>query len=44
LSNLNSEQIAMVFKFIEPVFWQRKLKDYLGDTEFIKSVLEQAGV
>jgi hypothetical protein len=44
LANLDDEQIALVFKFIEPVFWQRKLKDYLGDTEFIKSVLVQAGV
>jgi hypothetical protein len=44
LSSLNEEQVAMVFKFIEPDFWQRKLKDYVADAEFIKSVLQEAKV
>jgi len=44
LSSLNNEQIAMVFKFIEPDFWQRKFKDYVADVEFIKSVLVEANV
>jgi hypothetical protein len=44
LSSLNEEQVAMVFKFIEPDFWQRKLKDYIADAEFIKSVLKEAKV
>ena len=44
LGSLNNEQIAMVFKFIEPEFWQRKFKDYVADVEFIKSVLVEANV
>jgi hypothetical protein len=44
LSNLNEEQVSMVFKFIEPTFWQRKLKDYVADAEFIKEVLLEAKV
>lgn len=44
LSTLNEEQIAMVFRFIDPAFWQRKFLDYVADTEIIKSVLVEACV
>ena len=44
LANLNNEQVALVYKFIDPEFWQRKFKDYVADAEFIKQVLEEAKV
>jgi hypothetical protein len=44
LSQLNEEQIAMVFKWIDPEFWQRKFKDHIADAEFIKMVLQESGV
>ena len=44
LSGLNTEQIALIFKFIDPEFWQQKFKNYVADVEFIKSVLHEAHV
>lgn len=43
LERLNEEQIAMIYTWIDPDFWQRKLKDYLADTEWCKHILTQAG-
>lgn len=40
LENLSEEQIAMVFKYIDPEFWQRKFKDYVADTELIKEACQ----
>ncbi len=44
LSNLNEQQLDMVFKFIEPEFWQTKFKNYVADVEFIKMVLKVAEI
>ena len=44
LSNLNEEQATLIIKFIDPDFWQRKFKDFVADTEFLKSVLKEANV
>lgn len=44
LTNLNEEQVTIIFRFIDPEFWQRKFKDFVADTEFIKSVLMEARV
>ena len=43
LEKLNAEQIAMVYQWIDPEYWQRKLKDYAADAEWCKHVLKQAG-
>ena len=43
LEKLNPEQIAMVYQWIDPEYWQRKLKDYAADAEWCKHVLKQAG-
>jgi hypothetical protein len=43
LEKLSSEQIAMVYPWIDPEYWQRKLKDYAADAEWCKHVLKQAG-
>jgi len=44
LSGLNEEQVTLIFRFIDPDFWNRKFKDYVADTEFIKSVLLEASI
>jgi hypothetical protein len=44
LSGLNTKQIAIIFRFIDPEFWQQKFKNYVADVEFIKSVLREAQV
>jgi hypothetical protein len=43
LEKLSSEQIAMVYSWIDPEYWQRRLKDYAADAEWCKHVLKQAG-
>lgn len=44
LSRLNAEQIAMIYPFIDPEFWDRKFTDYVADTDLIKAALDQAGL
>lgn len=44
LDKLNTEQIEMVFPYIDPDFWKRKFNDYFADTEWVKHVLQQAGL
>jgi hypothetical protein len=43
IERLNEEQIVMVYRWIDPDYWQRKLKDYLADTEWCKHVLKESG-
>jgi len=42
LEKLNEEQISMVLPWIDPDYWQRKFKDYVADTEWIKEILKAA--
>jgi len=44
LDRLNEEQVAMVMPHIDPEYWQRKFKDYMADTEWIKQILKEAGL
>lgn len=44
LDRLSEEQIAIVLPWIDPEYWQRKFKDYLADTEWVKDVLQKAGL
>jgi len=44
LAALNDEQVKMIFRWIDPNFWQHKFKDYIADTEFIKDILSKAGL
>jgi len=44
LSKLNEEQIALIYKNIDPEYWQRKFLDYVADVEFIKVVTAEANV
>ena len=44
LESLNEEQIAMILPWIDPDFWQRKFADYVADTEWVKMILQEAGL
>jgi hypothetical protein len=44
LDTLNEDQIGIVLPHIDPDYWQRKFKDYMGDTEWVKDILEKAGL
>lgn len=43
LAGLNSEQIAMIWPYIDADFWHKKLRDYPADVEYVKDILNQAG-
>lgn len=43
LESLNEEQLKMIYIWIDPDFWKKKLKDYFADTEYTKKILEDAG-
>jgi hypothetical protein len=44
LENLTEEQVGMILPWIDPDHWQRKFKDYLADTEWVKDILAKAGL
>ena len=39
LSDLNQEQIAIIWKMIDPDFWNKKFQDYLADQEYVREVM-----
>jgi hypothetical protein len=43
LGRFNDEQVAMVYAWIDPEFWQRRLKTYAADAEWCRNILTQAG-
>jgi hypothetical protein len=43
LSELNAEQISMIWPYIDSDIWQKKFADYPGDQEYAKEILTQAG-
>ena len=43
LESLTEEHISMIIQYIEPDFWQRKLRDYPADAEMNRHILAQAG-
>jgi hypothetical protein len=44
VGSLNEEQIEIIMPWIDPDHWQRKFKDYLSDSEWVKSVLTAAAL
>lgn len=44
LDSLTEDQVAIILPYIDPEFWQRKFKDYLADTEWVKDILQKAGL
>ena len=43
LSELNQEQIAIVYPYIDVDHWQKRFQDYPADQEYAKEILKQAG-
>ena len=43
LTELNAEQVAMIWPYIDSDIWQKKFADYPGDQEYAKEILTQAG-
>ena len=44
LAAMSGEQITMVWSYIDSDFWQKKLRDYVGDAELAKHILSEAGL
>ena len=44
LETLNEEQIQIILSSIDPDYWQQKFKDYLADAEWVKDILQKAGL
>lgn len=44
LETLMEDQIGLVLPWIDPEHWQQKFKDYMADTEWIKDILQKAGL
>lgn len=43
LSNLNAEQITMIWPMIDTDFWHRRLQDYASDAEWVRGILTREG-
>lgn len=43
ISRLNEEQIALVYSWIDPDFWQQRLTTYAADAEWCRYILTEAG-
>lgn len=43
LSEINSEQLAMIWPYIDSDAWQKRFADYTADQEYAKEILKQAG-
>lgn len=44
LETVNPEQLEIILPWITPDFWDQKFKDYVADTEWVKDILEKAGL
>ena len=43
LNELNTEQISVVWPYIDSDFWQKKFRDYAADQAWAQHILQQAG-
>ena len=44
LESLGEEHLAMIMPWIDIEYWQRKLRDYTADSEWLKDILAKAGL
>ncbi len=44
LAKMNDEQLGLIFNVVDPRLWKMKNKNYPGDSEFIKHILNEAGI
>ena len=43
LQNMNTDQMHIVWPWIDPDYWQKKFKDYPADQAYAEEILKQAG-
>jgi hypothetical protein len=43
LSELTTEQLAIIWSYIDSDFWMKKFQDYPADQEYAKDILTKAG-
>ena len=43
LSDINSEQLAIIWPYIDSDVWQKRFADYSADQEYAKDILKKAG-
>lgn len=44
LSRINQGQVSMIWPYINADVWSKKFRDYPADTEYVKSILKDAGL
>ena len=44
METLTDDQIVLVIRWIDPEFWQRRLKDFAADAALMRHILGQAGL
>lgn len=44
LESLPEDQLMLVLPWVDPDFWNKKFRDYLGDVEWVKDILNKAGL
>jgi hypothetical protein len=44
LGSLGEEHLTMIMPWIDTDYWQRKLRDYTADSEWLKDILAKAGL
>lgn len=43
LNKLSSEQLSMIYDYVNPEIWQRKFLESAADTDYCQEILQQAG-
>jgi hypothetical protein len=43
LARINTDQVAMIWSWIDADFWQRRFRDYPADAEYVREMLAKAG-
>jgi hypothetical protein len=43
LGELSTEQVAMIWPYIDSDLWQKKFQTYLADQEYARDILTKAG-
>lgn len=44
LDQLSEDQVGLILPYIDPDYWQRRFRDYLADTEWVKDILSKANL
>ena len=44
LETLNEDQVNLILNWIDPPFWEKKFKDFIGDALWVKMILKESGL